>query len=213
MSVYIKSHNSHCMSGHKPSHEVQGTLCRPLWEMLWWGKDKGRGVSQCSQEHSDLKHCEIENVWNHFSIHRPAKLSKKTRRVLFRLWRSQRWLRASEAKMGEPDWRSQRHPINQAFNGKIYHMVASCPQETKTRSLNTMSEHQSLLIIWLIPFVQWSMAVALSCCGVAYQWQKHGDWSEIKDSCSQIQRSTWRKPVSESLQPGTGVMFHILAQY
>ena len=59
--MYIRSHNSNGMSGQKPSHEVQGTLYRPLWYNCGdTGKKQFISSFECSQVHSGLNNCEME---------------------------------------------------------------------------------------------------------------------------------------------------------
>ena len=66
-------------------------------------------------------------------------------------------------------------------------------------------EHQALLITWQIPSLQWSMVVAASCYGGAFQWQGRG-----KDECSQIQeKSLKEKPAIFAKPANLLIIFQI----
>ena len=110
--MYIRSHNSHCMSGQKPSHEVQVTLYRSPQQNCGEGKAWNHFESfDCSQEHSGLNNCEME-VWNHQDwVARLAKLNNWARSVLVREVSKNPTVtltefRKSFAEMGEPAGRT-----------------------------------------------------------------------------------------------------------
>ena len=71
------------MSEQKPIHEVKAIVCRAprqdrVEAQIWGMIPKNVCIIEDPQEHSDLHHSEMEEVYNHQGLHRavrPAKMS------------------------------------------------------------------------------------------------------------------------------------------
>lgn len=133
INPFRKFHNWHCMSGQKPSHEVQGTLCGPLWLILWWGKDKGEGVSPRNTVTSNAV------KWNSFETN-----------LVFIVWPN--WEREQEGSC--LDYQDPKGDLKAlevlCWNGRSWQKISAVGTvphfSPKTRAPGSMSEHQSLLI-------------------------------------------------------------------
>lgn len=80
--TYIRSQNSHCMLGQKPSRKVRGTFCWLHNNILWWSIDQRKDIKPFPNQYCEIEIVKAPGLFLKLIKSSPAKSSYQTRRVV-----------------------------------------------------------------------------------------------------------------------------------